>query len=79
MATTKMTITGKFETYDSNTFTIQLCMNDITDLDIFFRHQLDLDDLIIEPRPAAKKFIDMIHEAAVGTSFGFDKFFIDKN
>lgn len=73
-----MSINGKYETYESETFTIQLSMNDLTDLDILFRCQLNHEDMGIKPREQAKKFIEMVHQAAIGTEFGFDYFHIDK-
>lgn len=73
-----MSINGKYETYESETFTIQLSMNDLTDLDIFFRHQVDSKVLERMSRVPTKKFIEMIHQAANGTEFGFDYFHIDK-
>lgn len=73
-----MSINGKYETYESETFTIQLSMNDLTDLDIFFQYQMNSEDLGIEPREQAKKFIEMINQAANGTEFGFNYFHIDK-
>lgn len=73
-----MSINGKYETYESETFTIQLSMNDLTDLDILFQHQISTDRFAIEPRVQAKKFMEMVHEAANCTEFGFDYFHIDK-
>lgn len=73
-----MSINGKYETYESETFTIQLSMNDLTDLDILFTCQLNIEDLGIEPREQANKFIEMVHEAANGAEFGFNYFHIDK-
>lgn len=73
-----MSINGKYETYESETFTIQLSMDDLTDLDILFKCQLNFEDMGIEPRVQAKKFIEMVHQAAIGTEFGFDYFHIDK-
>lgn len=73
-----MSINGKYEAYESETFTIQLSMDDLTDLDILFTGQLNLEGLGIEPREQAKKFIEMVHQAANGTEFGFDYFHIDK-
>lgn len=72
-----MSINGKYETYESETFTIQLSMQDLTSLDIFFRNQLNAEDLGIMPRDETKKFIEMVHQAADGTEFGFDYFHID--
>lgn len=73
-----MSINGKYETYESETFTIQLSMNVLTSLDIFFRNQLIGNELGIEPSMETKKFIEMVHQAANGTEFGFDYFHIDK-
>lgn len=72
-----MSINGKYECYDSETFTIQLSMNDLVDLNIFFRNQLLVDVQGIEPRGQAKKFIEMIHQATKGEEFGFECFHID--
>lgn len=73
-----MSINGKYECFESETFMIQLSMKDLVDLDIFFRNQLTVEDLEIIPRKQAKKFIEMIHQATNSTEFGFDNFHIDK-
>ena len=73
-----MSINGKYESYESETFTIQLSMNDLVELNIFFRNQLKFEDLEIMPRTQAKKFIEMIHQATNVEKFGFDFFHIDK-
>lgn len=73
-----MSINGKYESYESETFTIQLSMKDLTDLDILFQNQCRIEGFVIEPREQAKKFIEMIHQAGNGTEFGFDYFHIDK-
>lgn len=73
-----MSINGKYETYESETFTIQLSMRDLIDLDLFFTHQTIAEVLERMARVPAKKFIEMVHQAANGTEFGFDYFHIDK-
>lgn len=73
-----MSINGKYETYESETFTIQLSMDDLTDLDIFFLDQITTDGDVMEPRVQAKKFMEMVHQAASDSEFGFEYFHIDK-
>lgn len=73
-----MSINGKYETFESETFTIQLSMADLIDLDLFFRHQVNAEVLERMSRVSSKKFIEMVHQAANGTEFGFDYFHIDK-
>lgn len=73
-----MSINGKYESYESNTFTIQLSMDDLTDLDMLFHYQLNPKNLGFKPREQAQKFMDMIHQAVKGAEFGFDYYHIDK-
>ena len=73
-----MRISGKYESYESETFTIQLSMRDLVDLDILFSCQLQIEESEIEPRMQAKKFIEMVNQATIGTEFGFDYFHIEK-
>ncbi|MBQ4205190.1 MAG: hypothetical protein II662_00850 [Bacteroidales bacterium] len=73
-----MSINGKYESYESETFTIQISMNDLVELNIFFRNHLLVDVPGTEPRGQAKKFIEMIHQATNdSTEFGFECFHID--
>ena len=75
-----MSINGKYESYEAETFIIQLSMKDLVDLNILFRNQQIADNALIEPRDEAKKFIEMIHQATATNAieFGFDYFHIDK-
>lgn len=73
-----MSINGKYVSYESETFMIQLSMADLTDLDLFFRHQVNAEVVERMARVPSKKFIEMVHQAANGTEFGFDYFHIDK-
>lgn len=73
-----MSINGKYETYESETFTIQLSMNDLSDLNILFKNQINMKSPVIKPRVQAKKFIEMVHQAVDSSDFGFNFFHIDK-
>ena len=72
-----MSINGKYESFEAETFIIQLSMKDLVDLNILFRNHQITDNTLIEPREQAKKFIEMIHQATNSTEFGFECFHID--